>query len=143
MKSVKITIKSSSNYDEKCDKLTVIAYGQMAQRGGKSYVLYDETSLTGMEGTKTTIRWDEQSVLVLRKGTYSSRQEYRVGSSCESLYTTPYLAVTIKSTAKDVSIKKINEIWYLHVEYDMEIGQVANGNVVLDIEIEEDVSSEH
>lgn len=143
MKFVKITIKSSSGDDEISDKLTVVAYGQMALRGGKYYVLYDETSLTGMEGTSTTIKWDEQSVMVLRKGTYSSRQEYREGCSCEGVYTTPYLAVTIKSTTKNVKVKKVNKIWCLHIEYDMEIAQVANGNVTLDIEIEEDVSSEH
>ena len=143
MKFVKITIKSFSVDNDKSDRLTVVAYGQMALRDGKNYVLYEETSLTGMEGTRTTIKWDEHSVLVLRKGTYSSRQEYRSGCSCEGVYTTPYLAVTIKSTTKVVKVEKSNKIWYLHIEYDMEIAQVANGNVILDIEIEEDVSSEY
>lgn len=143
MKPVKITIKSSSGELNKRDTLTVVVYGQMAERSGKNYVLYDETALTGMEGTKTTIKWDEKSLLVLRTGTYDNRQEYRQGCSYESIYTTPYLVVPIKTTTKKLIAKKANGVWRLHVEYDMEIAQEANGSVILDINIEEDVSSEH
>ncbi len=143
MKPVKITKKSSSGEINKRDKFTVVVYGQMAERSGKNYVLYDETVLTGMEGTKTTIKWDEKSLLVLRTGTYDNRQEYRQGCSYESVYTTPYLVVPIKATTNKVSVKKTNGVWRLHVEYDMEIAQADNGSVILDIKIEEDVSSEH
>lgn len=143
MKPVKITIKSSSGENEKRDNLTVVAYGKMAKRGGKNYVLYDETALTGMEGTKTTIKWDKESLLVMRTGTYSNRQEYKDGFSCESVYTTPYLVVPVKSTTRNISMAEVKGIWNLHVEYDMEIAQAPNGNVILDIKIEEDVSSEH
>jgi uncharacterized beta-barrel protein YwiB (DUF1934 family) len=143
MKPVKITINSFSGQPKNRDKITVVAYGKMTQRVGKHYAVYDETSLTGMEGTKTTIKWDEHSVTILRTGTYNNRQEYRIGYPCESVYTTPYLTVPIKSTAKTVDVKKSQEIWSLHVEYEIEVGQETNGSITLDIAIEEDVSSEH
>jgi len=143
MKPVKITINSFSGQPTSRDKITVVAYGKMAQRAGKYYAVYEETSLTGMEGTKTTIKWDKDSVTILRTGTYNNRQEYRVGCPCESVYATPYLTIPIKSTTNVVEIKKNRKMWNLHVEYELEVGQEANGSVILDIEIEEDVSSEH
>jgi uncharacterized beta-barrel protein YwiB (DUF1934 family) len=143
MKPVKITINSFSGQPTSRDKITVVAYGKMAQRAGKYYAVYEETSLTGMEGTKTTIKWDKDSVTILRTGTYNNRQEYRIGCPCESVYTTPYLTIPIKSTAKIVDVKKRNENWSLYVEYEIEVGHETNGSVTLDIIIEEDVSSEH
>ncbi|MEA5091681.1 hypothetical protein SDC9_40079 [bioreactor metagenome] len=143
MKPVKITINSFSGQLTNPDKITVVAYGKMAKRVDKYYAVYEETSLTGMEGTKTTIKWDEHSVTILRTGTYNNRQEYIVGYPCESVYTTPYLTIPIKSTTNVVEIKKNRKMWNLHVEYELEVGQEANGSVILDIEIEEDVSSEH
>ena len=143
MKPIKITIHSFSGQLTNPDKITIVAYGKMAKRFDKYYAVYEETSLTGMEGTKTTIKWDENSVTILRTGTYNNRQEYIVGYPCESVYATPYLTIPIKSTTTVVEVKKHQEIWNLHVEYELEVGQETNGSVVLDIEIEEDASSEH
>jgi len=143
MKPVKITINSFSGQPKNRDKITVVAYGKMAQRVNKYYVVYEETSLTGMEGTKTTIKWDEHSVTILRTGTYNNRQEYIAGYPCESVYATPYLTIPIKSITTLVEVKKSQEIWDLHVEYEIEVGQENNGSVTLDIAIEEDASSEH
>ena len=75
MQPVKITVKSVSGLPGSRDNLETVSYGQLAERGGKYYVLYEETKATGMEGTKTTIKWDEESVVVIRNGTYSHRQE--------------------------------------------------------------------
>lgn len=143
MKPIKITIHSFSGQLTNPDKITVVAYGKMAKRFDKYYAVYEETSLTGMEGTKTTIKWDENSVTILRTGTYNNRQEYIVGYPCESVYATPYLTIPIKSTTTVVEVKKHQEIWNLHVEYELEVGQETNGSIILDIVIEEDASSEH
>ena len=143
MKPIKITIHSFSGQLTNPDKITVVAYGKMAKRFDKYYAVYEETSLTGMEGTKTTIKWDENSVTILRTGTYNNRQEYIVGYPCESVYATPYLTIPIKSTTTVVEVKKHQGIWNLHVEYELEVGQETNGSIILDIVIEEDASSEH
>ena len=143
MKPVKITINSVSGQFANPDKITVVAYGKMAKRVDKYYAVYEETSLTGMEGTKTTIKWDKHSVTILRTGTYNNRQEYIAGYPCESVYATPYLTIPIKSTAKIVDVKKSKESWSLYIEYEIEVGHETNGSVTLDIVIEEDVSSEH
>ena len=143
MKPIKITINSFSGQLTNPDKITVVAYGKMAKRFDKYYAVYEETSLTGMEGTKTTIKWDENSVTIVRTGTYNNRQEYIVGYPCESVYATPYLTIPIKSTTTVVEVKKHQEIWNLHVEYELEVGQENNGSIILDIVIEEDASSEH
>jgi Uncharacterized protein conserved in bacteria len=143
MKPIKITIHSFSGQLTNPDKITIVAYGKMAKRFDKYYAVYEETSLTGMEGTKTTIKWDENSVTILRTGTYNNRQEYIVGYPCESVYATPYLTIPIKSTTTVVEVKKHQEIWNLHVEYELEVGQETNGRIILDIVIEEDASSEY
>lgn len=143
MLPVKITVKSISGKENSRDKLETISYGQFAQRGGKYYVLYEETTATGMEGTKTTIKWDSESVVVIRSGSYSHRQEYRVNFESSSLYVTPYLTTPIKAITKELKVEGKNNTWTLHVEYEMEVGGEPNGNIILDILIEEDIVSEH
>lgn len=143
MEAVKITIISKVGIDEKCEPLEQISYGQIALRAGKYYVIFDESKLSGMEGTKTTLKWDEDSLTVIRHGTFQHRQEYRVGCVCESIYKTPYMEIPIQATTREIAIDGQNSTWQLHVEYDLVVGGEDNGIVILDILIEEDSSREY
>lgn len=40
------------------------------ERGGKYYIAYEESELTGLEGTRTTVKLDGKSVSLIRTGTF-------------------------------------------------------------------------
>ena len=62
---------------------------------------YQETSLTGMEGTTTTFEITGPQVTLRRAGTVNSQMVFEEGRQHTSLYETPYgeLSVDIKTSA--------------------------------------------
>mgnify|MGYP000273155083 CR=1 FL=1 len=72
----------------------------MAEKNGKFYVFYDETEAVGMQGTKTTIKWNYDNVVIIRSGTVESRQEFAQGLECISVYKTPYITFGLKTNTE-------------------------------------------
>lgn len=138
MQRVKITIDSQAKGLNAADRLQTIFSGQMAGRGGKYYVVYDENADTGLEGTKTTIKWDEKSIVIIRYGQLEHRQEFAQGLVDNSLYKTPYMAIPVVARTKSINVACENGIWKLHVEYSTEIGGDTPNDICLEIEIEEE-----
>lgn len=60
MDAVKIRIYSLSKDASGEGQSTEQNYtGTMAERAGKYYVMYNEDAQSGLEGTKTTLKWDQ------------------------------------------------------------------------------------
>ena len=93
MQPVKIHIYSQSHSSAGTENIETTAYGRLAEKNNKYYVFYDESEAAGLAGTKTTIKWDYERVIILRSGTVDCRQEFAGGLVSESMYRTPYLAL--------------------------------------------------
>lgn len=93
MQPVKIHIYSQSHSSAGTENIETTAYGRLAEKNNKYYVFYDESEAAGLAGTKTTIKWDYERVIILRSGTVGCRQEFAGGLVSESMYRTPYLAL--------------------------------------------------
>ena len=92
MKPVKIRIFSMIKDEMGEVQTTEQRYeGTMTERSGKYYVMYQEDAQSGLEGTKTTLKWDQNRVIIMRNGTVDHRQEFAQGYKDKSLYQTPYL----------------------------------------------------
>ncbi|MEG2343661.1 MAG: DUF1934 domain-containing protein [Acidaminococcaceae bacterium] len=143
MQPVKISITSHSETAGDCEDLATISYGQMTRRAYKYYVLYEETAQTGLIGTKTTIKWDEKQVTVIRRGAFEHRQDFAVGLLDESLYQTPYLAVKLQVTTKCLQFIEQAKSWHLHIEYTRIMEGGSPSAVSLEIVIEEAKESEY
>ena len=142
MRPAKITIISHAQTADS-DTTTSTVWGQLAERGGKYYAMYEEPASSGLEGTKTTLKWDANSIIVLRTGLLKHRQELRVGLIDESLYQTPYLTISIKTVTSTLQVFLSPQGWHLSVAYRMEVGGDEPREICLDILIEEDKTSEY
>ena len=69
MKKVRIHVKSYEKNNNEKATIETVSFGRMAEKNGKFYVFYDETEAVGMQGTKTTIRWNYDNVVIIRSGT--------------------------------------------------------------------------
>ena len=56
---------------------------------------YQETALTGMEGTKTSLCVQPRSVVLSREGTLNTRMEFEEGRKRYFLYETPFGSATM------------------------------------------------
>ena len=95
-KDVVITIVSRQKF-EGCepDQIDLITTGRLYGRNGKFYISYEESELTGMAGTLTTITFTPSSAVLKRTGTVMSRMVFAPGARNTFLYQTPYGTSTV------------------------------------------------
>ena len=72
-KDVWLSISSKQHFAD-CDEeqIELETAATLYERGGKYYIAYEESELTGLEGTRTTVKLDGKSVALIRTGTWPS-----------------------------------------------------------------------
>ena len=128
---------------ENTENIETTAYGRLAEKNNKYYVFYDESEAAGLAGTKTTIKWDYERVIILRSGTVDCRQEFAGGLVSESMYRTPYLALPMRLTTEYLYVYCRDKVWHIDLEYVLELEGQTRSRFKLKMEIEEDVKREY
>lgn len=91
VKSVRVTVKSSqTGADQEVESWELTAFGQARQKDQELYISYDETALSGLEGTKTTLKISPEEMTVLRHGPVEAKQHFKEGYFYPYLYQSPY-----------------------------------------------------
>ena len=144
MKPVKIRIISSvKDENGRQQPSELICFGRMAEKNGTNYVFYEESEVTGLEGTKTTIKWNDERIIILRSGTLDHRQEFCQGLVDKSLYQTPYLKIPLETATKYLYTGFRKGVWNLEIEYSLSHSGQPYGDMKILIEIEEDTKGGH
>ena len=88
---------------------------------------YQETSLTGMEGTTTTFEITGPQVTLRRAGTVNSQMVFEEGRQHTSLYETPYgeLSVDIQTSALRHNLSERGGL--LEIKYSIAVEHTATG----------------
>ena len=88
---------------------------------------YQETSLTGMEGTTTTFEITGPQVTLRRAGTVNSQMVFEEGRQHTSLYETPYgeLSVDIQTSALRHNLSDRGGL--LEIRYSIAVEHTATG----------------
>ena len=89
-KDVIISIKGTQKYENADpDVIELVTEGRL-EREGSSYTLsYQESELTGLEGTLTTFQIEPERVTLLRVGEYNSQMVFQEGRRHMAMYNTP------------------------------------------------------
>lgn len=98
-----VTIKSNAS-EENDDLLEVVSVGEFEVVDDGFIVKYDETELSGMEGTKTTMIIKNDSFDLIREGTTETKMEFKKNEENVVLYKTPYGIINIKIYTKKLNI---------------------------------------
>ncbi len=76
--------------------IELVTEGKLEDRGEAGILLsYQESEVTGLEGTRTTIQVEPRRVTLMRTGTVNSQMVFEEGRRHQSLYNTPYGALEI------------------------------------------------
>lgn len=143
MKPVKVRVVSVVK-DESGVQTTEHKYsGSLAEKNGKNYVFYDENAESGLEGTKTTLKWDQERVIIIRSGTLDHRQEFFRGYIDKSIYKTPYLKIPLETSTTYLYNYFRDGVWHLEIEYTLAHDGQLYGDMKILIEIEEDITGGH
>ena len=103
MKKAVITICSNQSNDPG-EKIEVTTVGKFTNNDGLYEAVYEETEISGMEGTTTTVRINNDTVTLIREGTTSTTMEFKKNNSSVVLYNTPYGMMEFKVTTKQLKI---------------------------------------
>lgn len=137
-KEVVISIKGMQKYKGMApDVIELVTEGRMA-REGESYTLsYQESELTGLEGTLTTILVDGEQVTLMRMGEFNSQLVFQEGRRHLSLYNTPYGAMTIGVNTRHLLAELTDQGGDIEVDYAIEVDHALAGRSVFRINVRE------
>lgn len=113
-----ITIVSKQK-DLEDDAIEVVTPGEFYIEDNYYYAVYDETELSGMEGTKTKIRISENDFLLTRTGTTTGDMRFIKGNKDKTIYSTPYGVIEISINTKDLIVNMNDNGGEVIINYDM------------------------
>lgn len=107
-KRVIVTVKSVQMINGEDEVIELISPGKFYKKGNIFYVIYEETELSGMQGTTTTLKIEEKCVTLMRFGTTSTCMRFEEGVKSRVLYKVPYGMVefTIKPESIEVDVNE-------------------------------------
>lgn len=102
-KNVYIDIHSVHAYDEDdSESMDFTTDGHYRFENGVGHLSYWESEVTGMPGTQTRVSISPDGVVVDRKGTVTSRMEFREGMKNLFPYETPYGMATMRMDTRKI-----------------------------------------
>ena len=137
--NVIISIKGKQLYAESSpEEIELVTSGTLKRdsRGGFT-ISYQESELTGLEGTLTTIHVDGDEVSLMRVGEFNSQMVFREGRRHLSLYNTPYGAMTIGVHTRHLLAELGDQGGELEVDYSVEVDHTVAGRNVFHISVKE------
>lgn len=97
-KDVILSISSTQHFEgSEEEHIDLMTEAKLYERGGKYYICYDETELTGLGNTRTTVKMDDGTVSMIRTGAYPSELLFAKDQRHVGLYETDYGALTIST----------------------------------------------
>ena len=133
MNEISIRVRSTiTNSRGETEEMTLFANAQIQVKEGNHYLMYDETEITGMEGTKTMLRYDGNQLMIKRFGNVSTNLKISLDDINENLYKTPYGVLTM--ITKGNLIKWQESPMEIDIDYDLEIvGNDDNTRIIIEI----------
>ena len=125
-KDVILTISGLHDTDGESDApIETMTPAQYYMKNGKHYIVYDEI-LDGLEGSlKSTIKFTEKQVELIRNGAASARMLFQPGQEHMVIYQTPMGPLSISLYTEDMEISVEEEKISLRIDYSLKTEDVV------------------
>ena len=115
-KSAVISIRSFSDLD-KDEVIEVVTPGKFHLGESEFKAVYEESEISGMDGTTTTLVIKDDILVLEREGSTSTRMEFKKGEDVISLYNTPYGMMNINISTKELDIDMDEDGGVIYTKY--------------------------
>ncbi|GLC29394.1 DUF1934 domain-containing protein [Clostridium omnivorum] len=129
---ISVSSKQPSGEEE---AIEVVTPGEFYKEGNFYYAIYNETELSGMEGTETTLKISEDVMYLKREGTTNTEMEFRPNTENVNLYNTPYGTLELKTKTKGLQVEMKDDGGDVMVDYSLSISGQPSQNTILNINI--------
>lgn len=119
--NVLVSVKGNQHYGEDKEILELITEGKYYKKNDSFYVTYEESELTGMEGTTTTIKLEDGKVILQRSGENNSQLIFEEGQKHHGFYETMQGLCTVGVFSNNVDINLNEEGGNVSVKYHLDI----------------------
>lgn len=121
-KNVLISVVTEQSFaDGGSDRMELVSPGTLYEKAGSYFIVYDESELTGMPDTKTTVRLHRDGVNVLRTGKFPSNMMFEEGKQNLSSYGTEYGDMTVTVNTERIISDISEEGGLIELIYTLEL----------------------
>ena len=130
---ISVASKQSDSEDE--GVIEVVTPGKFYKKDNCYYAVYEETEISGMKGTTTTLKIDEEKFTLIRTGTTNTEMKFKKYVRDLTLYNTPHGALDLTVDTKELKMNVDNNGGDVFIDYDMIIGNQQVLSTILQINI--------
>lgn len=127
MKKVMISIVSKQDVGGEVSTVELMTEGEYEYSPEKAELIYQESSITGMDGTTTTFTVEPDTVILTRVGTVTSQMLFRHGEKHLFLYQTPYGSATMGIYTRRLNADIDESRGHVAIEYALDVDNVNIG----------------
>lgn len=140
MKKIMMKIVGKQAADGQNDQMEFVTEGELYERNGCLYLMYEESEISGMPGCKTRLKITDGSVSMKRLGTKSipagTEMEFTPGRVFTGPYDTPYgsfeMEVITNSIENSLTAEGTGSV---HIDYKMSLKGLIESHNQLSIEM--------
>ena len=119
------------------DKIELMTEGKLFMKNNSYYIVYTESEVSGMEGTTTSVRVEEDKVVLNRMGASEHKQTFKAGIPDVGSYVTPFGTMMMKVLPSKVDVNLNSLGGSVDLEYELVIGEEKVSDNKLSILVEE------
>lgn len=119
-KKAVISLKSFNDLDED-DIIEVVTPGEFLITEDGFKAIYEETELSGMSGTTTTLTMLNDKLVLEREGNVTAKMDFKKGETSISLYNTPYGVLDLQIHTEDLKVDVNENGGDITAKYSMEL----------------------
>lgn len=137
-KTVTISVKAKQEFgDGPADSMELVTQGVLQKKDGLIILSYQESEVTGLEGTMTTFQVEPERVTLMRMGEYNSQMVFEEGRRHLSMYNTPYGALSVGVNTRHLLSELDEHGGSIEIDYTLELEHAAIGRNVFLIRVKE------
>jgi len=137
-KTVTISVKAKQEFgDGPADSMELVTQGVL-QKDNDVYILsYQESEVTGLDGTLTTFHVEPERVTLMRIGDFNSQMVFEEGRRHMSMYNTPYGALSVGVNTRHLLTDLDEAGGTIEIDYNLELEHAIVGRNVFQIKVKE------
>ena len=132
-----ISIKGTQSYEQQEDDVIELGTEGRLEREDEGHftLSYQESEVTGLEGTLTTFQIEPERITLMRLGGVNSEMVFELGRRHLSMYDTPYGALAMGVNTRELSAALDERGGRIRIVYDIELDHALAGRNTFDIQI--------
>ena len=140
MKHVIITVKGIQiTADEPATDMELVTEGEYTYENGTGWFTYEETEITGMEGTTTRFDFTPGEAVITREGSVSSRMIFMEGKRNVFLYNTPWGSMTMGIDTHKIENSLTEQGGNIEIDYTLSFDRAPISRNRFSVKIKEQV----